>query len=195
MVSAKLFSSTSVHTSQRLHLVTLATMLIHGSFLCLNMYLTENITALVTMESRMWTTEIATCNKCFHIVVTMWILLVTEEWSIEEEIFSTMMIMPCYGFGLWASELIMHVDLWVGASVWREPGPSVFSLKMEVVDLTMTLVTTCRTIWWHDPGSHVLNFHHCENLESEIYLDMRWRWVVASSLLYPQGGLPLLTIG
>jgi hypothetical protein len=32
MVSAKLFSSTSVHLSQRLHLVTLATMLIHGCF-------------------------------------------------------------------------------------------------------------------------------------------------------------------
>jgi len=86
-----------------------------------------------------------------------------------------MMIMPYYVFGLWASELIMHVDLWVGTSIWRDPGPSVFSLKMKVVDLTMTLITTCQTVWCHDPGGHILNFHHFENLESEIYLDMKWR--------------------
>lgn len=128
MVSAKLFSPTSVHMSQRVHLVTLAIMLIHGCFFSLNMYITENTTALVTIASRVWTTEIAACNKCFHIVVTRWALLVTEGWSIEEEIFSAMMIMPCYKFGLWASELIMHVVLWVGTSVWKEPGPSVFSL-------------------------------------------------------------------
>lgn len=143
MVSAKLFSSTSVQLSQRLHLVTLATMLIHGCFFYLNMNFTENTTALVTMESRVWSTEIATCNKCFHIVVNMWVLLLTEEWSIEEEIFSAMMIMACYDFGLWAFELIMHVVLGVGTSVWRQPGPSVFSLKMEAVDLATTLVTTC----------------------------------------------------
>ena len=38
MFSAKLFSSTSVHMSQRLHLVTLATMLIHG---CLPQHVTH----------------------------------------------------------------------------------------------------------------------------------------------------------
>jgi len=86
-----------------------------------------------------------------------------------------MMIMACYEFGLWAFELIMYVVLGVGTSVWREPGPSVFSLKMKVVDLATTLVTTWQTIWCHDPGGHILNFHHCENLESEIYLDIRWR--------------------
>jgi hypothetical protein len=52
MVSAKLLSLTSVHMSQRVHLVTLAIMLIHGCFFCLNMYLTENTTALVTVASR-----------------------------------------------------------------------------------------------------------------------------------------------
>jgi len=109
--------------------------------------------------------------------------------------FSAMMIMPCYEFGLQASELIIHVVLKVGTSVWREPGPSVFSLKIEVVDLTTMLVTTCQTIWCHGPGGHILNFHHCENLEFEICLDSRWRWVVTSSLLYPQGGRPVLTIG
>jgi hypothetical protein len=77
MVSAKLFSSTSLRMSERLHLVTLATMLIHSCLFCLNMYLTENTTAMVTMASRVWTKEIATCNKCFHVVVTMWVLLVT----------------------------------------------------------------------------------------------------------------------
>jgi hypothetical protein len=82
------------------------------------------------------------------------------------ETFSAVMIMPSYQFGLWA---------WVSDACSRVGGyqclqgnlvPPCFALKVEVVELSKMLVTTCQTIRCHDPGGQILNFHHCENLRS-----------------------------